>query len=329
MHSGQLSPPKPTISINTMKPTLTSALTLLILVCNLYAEPLYVGYSDYQIVTDTRFDAKPYFQTMESYGVNLQRIWVLGYSNTQRNIPERMPFLKQGLTYKLDELDPAYLQRLRITLVEATRHRQRVLLTLFDRWSLSDQEKFVRTPWYHQNNMERFLKSPFPLFFDFSRPKLAEIQKNLVKTIVRATSEFKPIYEIMNEAYYPGCKILTEFHSQVAQWILEVDPVADIAVNILNDCDSVYKRNWVNLISFHANEWLNFGICETIEKHRKFGKPILIDTDGAMPERANNQQVRSWVEEARACGASFNHKDNIYHPDHEVLSIFQQIAVAE
>lgn len=304
------------------------AFSLLFLACGLSAEQLYIGYSDYHIVTDKTFNEKPYFQTMQSYGVNLQRIWVLGYSHTLRKIPEQMPFRKQGSQYNLDKLDPIYLQRLRNTLREATRHRQRVLLTIFDRWSLSNTENFVRTPWYHENNIERFLKIPFPHFYDFSRPKLTEIQKNLVTNIVRVTSGSNPIYEIMNEAFHPNCRVLEEFHNRVASWIHEVNPTAEIAVNLLNDCPSVFKQGKIKLISFHANQWMNRGICETIEKNRKYGKSILIDTDGAIPQRFNNQRVRSWLEEARACGASFNHKDSIEQLDFEALSIFREVAAA-
>jgi hypothetical protein len=308
-----------------IRSTFVSSFCLLLLVSTLSGDNLYIGYSDYHIVTDRTFNAESYFQTMKSYGVNLQRIWILGYSIVIKRIPEQMPFRKQGLQYKLHELDPNYLLRLRRTLLEAKRNRQRVLLTLFDRWSLSKEEYFFRTPWYYKNNIERILQIPFPQFYDFSRPKLAEIQKNLVKSVIRVTSEFKPIYEVMNEAFHPDCNILALFHGQVIRWILEVDPTADIAVNLLNDCPSVFKQERVNLISFHANQWLNNGICETVEKNRRFGKHILIDTDGAISERANNQLVRRWVEEARNCGASFNHKDSIDPLDHEALSIFQEI----
>src|SRR5262245_43166341 len=92
----------------------------------------YIGYSDYQIVTDMRFDASSYFETMQSEGVNLQRIWALGYSNTSHSFRERMPFQRVGKKYDLDEIDPVYLNRLRSILATAQRYDQRVLLTLFD-----------------------------------------------------------------------------------------------------------------------------------------------------------------------------------------------------
>lgn len=56
-----------------MKTTMLIA-SILFLAGFLFAETPYIGYSDYKIITDTDFDTKPYFETMHSYGVNLQRI---------------------------------------------------------------------------------------------------------------------------------------------------------------------------------------------------------------------------------------------------------------
>ncbi len=295
-----------------------------VLAAHLYAADPYIGYSDYQIVTDTRFDAAPYFESMQSDGVNLQRIWVLGYSNTG-NFKEQMPFQKKRNKYDLNQLDSSYLRRLRSTLAKAQQQGQTIMLTLFDRWSMANPENFARTPWYYKNNTDKLLKDPFPEFYDLSYPKLVSVQKHLVQEIVRATQEFNPIYEIMNEArWQPDCRILADFHNQVAQWIMEINPKARIAVNINDNCPSVYKYEWVSLISFHAYEWRENGICETIERYQDLGKPILIDTDGAFKERVDNKLVRQWLQEALTCGASFNHKDDIYYPDKEALTIFRE-----
>lgn len=291
---------------------------------HLYAADPYIGYSDYQIVTDTRFDAAPYFERMQSDGVNLQRIWVLGYSNTG-SFREQMPFRKEGKKYDLNELDSSYLERLRSTLAEAQRRGQTVMLTLFDRWSMASAANFSRTPWYYKNNTDKLLTDPFPEFYDLSYPKLVSVQKSLVQEIVRATAEFHPIYEIMNEArWQQDCRILADFHDQVAQWILEIDPNARIAVNIIGNCPSIYKQEWVSLISFHAYDWRDHGICETIEQYRDLGKQILIDTDGAFKERVDNKLLRKWLQETLTCGASFNHKDDIYYLDKEALAIFRE-----
>lgn len=299
-------------------------LLFLSLTGQLHAEEPYIGYSEYQIVTDLRFNAAPYFEEMQSYGVNLQRIWVLGYSNTG-TLRELMPFRKERRSYNLNELDPDYLERLRSTLAEADRHGQKVLLTLFDRWSMARSSDFSRTPWYYKNNTDKLLRSPFPAFYDLSNPKLVAIQKNLVQGIVRTTSEFKPIYEIMNEAQWQqNCDGLAKFHNQIAQWIQDVDPNASISVNVLGSCSRVYKYDWVDLISFHAGQWVTDEICETISKFDDLGKPILIDTDGAFKVRHDNQLVQSWLQETLSCGGWFNHKDDIYNPDTELLTIIRE-----
>lgn len=290
----------------------------------LHAEEPYIGYSDYQIVTDQRFNAASYFEEMQSNGVNLQRIWVLGYSNTG-TLRELMPFRKERRSYNLNELNPAYLKRLKSTLAEADRHGQKVLLTLFDRWSMARPSDFSRTPWYYKNNTDELLRTPFPTFYDLSNSKLVAIQKNLVQGIVRATSEFKPIYEIMNEArWQENCKGLDKFHDQVAQWIQEVDPSASISVNVSGNCPGVYRYDWVDLISFHAGQWQTDEICKTISKFRDLGKPILIDTDGAFKVRHDNLLVQSWLQETLSCGGWFNNKDDIYHPDTELLTIIRE-----
>jgi hypothetical protein len=290
----------------------------------LYGEEPYIGYSDYQIVTNKKFDASSYFQKMQQSGVNLQRIWVLGYSNTSSNIKEQMPFRKERRNYNLNELDPEYLQRLQTVMEEAKQNGQTVMLTLFDRWSMGDAALFSRTPWYYKNNTDKLLQKPFPTFYDLSDPKLVAVQKNLVQGIVKATAEFHPIYEIMNEARWPDCKIITEFHNRVAKWILESDPDATIAVNVLGSCTAVYKQDWVDLISLHASDWMKDGICPTITQYRDLGKPILIDTDGAFKTRVDNVLVRKWVQETLSCGGWFNHKDDIYQLDTEALSAFRE-----
>jgi hypothetical protein len=284
----------------------------------------YIGYSDYQIVTDMRFDASTYFETMQSDGVNLQRIWALGYSNTSNSFRERMPFRRVGKKYNLEEIDPVYLKRLQSILATAHRYDQRVLLTLFDRWSMTDFSNFVRTPWYYKNNVNKLLKNPFPEFYQLSNPKLVAIQKNFVQTVVRVTADYKPIYEIMNEARWTDCKILAGWHTQVAEWILESDPEASIAINIGSNCPSILKSDWVSLVSLHGTQWLGAGICNTIKEYRDLGKPILIDTDGVFKERVDNRLVQEWLKEALECGASFNHKDDIYRLDREALTVFQK-----
>jgi hypothetical protein len=308
-----------------MKTTFRSFLLLFLFSCAIYSfqEKPYIGYSDYQIITDTRFDVNAYFETMQADGVNLQRIWVLGYSNTS-SFRERMPFRKVGRKYNLEELDPVYLKRLQSIIAMAQQYDQRVLLTLFDRWSMTDIAKFVRTPWYYENNTNKLLMNPFPEFYDLSNQKLVAVQKNLVQTIVRTTAEYKPIYEIMNEARWSDCKTLLNWHRQVAEWILELDPGATIAVNIGSNCPSILKADWVDLISLHGTQWLESGICETVEKYRNFDKPILIDTDGVFKQRVDNHLVKEWLKEALECGASFNHKDDIYRLDVEALTIFKE-----
>jgi hypothetical protein len=266
----------------------------------LFADEPYIGYSEYQIVTDTSFSPLPYFQQMQSYGVNLQRIWVLGLSNTV-TFRELMPFKKSRGIYNLNQLNPDYLQRLRTTMKEAEENGQKVLLTLFDRWSMARPADFSKTPWYYKNNTDELLKSPFP-----------------------ATAEFHPIYEIMNEARWPrNCEGLTEFHDQVAAWIQEIDPGAMISVNIQSNCSNVYNHDWVGMISFHYDDWKD-GICETISKYRDLQKPILIDTDGAWKIRNDNNLVTSWLQETLSCGGWFNHKDDIYHLDTELLQTIHE-----
>src|SRR5262245_16885126 len=107
----------------------------------LFAEEPYIGYSEYQIITDTNFSAIPYFQQMQSDGVNLQRMWVLGLSNTT-TFRELMPFQKERRLYNLNELNPEYIQRLRSVLTDAGQNGQKVLLTLFDRWSMARPADF-------------------------------------------------------------------------------------------------------------------------------------------------------------------------------------------
>ena len=283
----------------------------------------YLGYSNYQIITDFSFHPEPYFEQMDRHGVNLQRIWILGYSNSADEINETMPFVLSGEKYDLRRIDPAYLRRLTEVLEAAKMHNQQVMLTLFDHWSLATSDVFPRTPWFWKNNTDKLLRKPFPEFYNLHNRKLVQIQRNYVEEIVRASAPFHPIYEIMNEAGGADCDSLNHWHKQVAGWITELDPDARIAVNIRNGCMNVVDQPWVDVVSFHADEWQHKGICNLAEKY-KDAKTVVIDTDGAWKIRHDNDLVRDWVKQSLSCGASFNHKDDIYAPDTEALTILQQ-----
>jgi hypothetical protein len=285
------------------------------------AEVPYLGYSDYQLVTDFSFDPSSYFLRMQEYGVNFQRIWALGYSGAWKG--ERLPFLKKGGRYDLNRIDPEYVSRLRLVLQAAEQHNQRVLLTLFDNWSLVTDTVFEKTPWHYTNNTDRLLKKPLPDFYDLRNKKVRRIQENFVRTIVSATSEFGPIYEVMNEAALRSdCGLLHSWHRQMAEWIQKEYADAEIAVNLGSDCPAIYEESWVDLISLHAGDWMEEGICESVRGLRKLKKQIVIDTDGAWKERDDNRLVRQWLREAFSCGASFNHKDDIYKLDLQALELF-------
>ena len=281
----------------------------------------YLGYSDYQIITDTAFRADRYFETMAAHGVNFQRIWVTGYSDIAVKFEELMPFVKRRGKYRLARINPAYMKRLVTVMEQAQSHDQQVMLTLFDHWSLA--RGFAKTPWYYKNNHERLLRNAFADFYNVQDRKLMKIQQNLVTEIVRATKGFDPIYEIMNEAAGTKCGPLAAWHEQVASWILEESPEARIAVNVNDECPEILNAGWVNIISFHHRTWQRDGICKAIQKHPD--KHVIIDTDGAWEVRDDNRLVKDWFAESRSCGASFNHKDDIYRPDRELLEHYREI----
>jgi len=293
----------------------------------LFADVTYLGYSDYQVVTDPTFDARGYFEEMESHGVNLQRIWAGGYNNSIPHVRELMPFEKQGAKYNLERIDRDYLDRLRSVISSARTHNQRVLLTLFDHWALSTDEIFPRSPWFYKNNRSGILKNALPDFYDLRNKTLVAIQRNYVRTVVSETRELNPIYEIMNEANWsPDCAILDSWHRRVASWILAEARQAEIAVNIQGRCTGILRDPWVKIISFHAGVWEKKGICETVRKYRSTGKTILIDTDGAWKTRDQDKLVLQWHQESLRCGASFNHKDDIYKPDAALLRRFGELS---
>jgi hypothetical protein len=288
------------------------------------ANDAYIGYSDYQVVTDARFDAGAYFRAMQEAGVNLQRIWIAGYGNTDPKLHETMPFARHGRKYNLRRFDPEYFRRLDSILDLAGRHGQRVMLTLFDHWQIANVERFVRTPWYYKNNTSRFLKNAQPDFYRTDRKEWASIQENYVRKIVRETRRHNPIYEIMNEAKMPGdCAGLARWHRSVAAWIREEHPGAEIAINTLDDCPALFEIPEPGWISLHYDAW-SAGICDAAHSYEAYGKRILIDTDGAFVQRVDNALVRRWLNEALDCGLSFNHKDNIYTLDLEALETIRE-----
>lgn len=280
----------------------------------------YIGYSDYQIVTDINFPADHYFQKMSQSGVNFQRIWAIGYSGVEPSFKERMPFVRERGKYRLDQIDERYLQRLRSVLQDAEQHNQRVMLTLFDHWSLTGV--FPKTPWFYKNNYQRLLKRSLPEFFNVENLKLINIQENYVREIVAASKDFDPIYEIMNEAGGAPCDQIAEWHQKVASWILSESKDAEIAVNVNNNCSEMLDADWVDIISLHHANWKEHGICASAKQYPE--KQIIIDTDGAWKIRGDNRLVRRWLREALDCGVSFNHKDDIYDLDTELLRIYER-----
>lgn len=282
----------------------------------------YLGYSDYQIITDTSFRADRYFEMMATHGVNFQRIWVTGYSDVAVKFEELMPFARKGNRYNLGRISPAYKDRLLTVMEQAQAHDQQVMLTLFDHWSIA--RAFRKTPWYFKNNEERLLKNALPDFYDVRNRKLMRIQENLVREIVRTTRKFDPIYEIMNESAGAKCELLTVWHERVASWIREESHEARIAVNLKSECQDILNAEWVDIISFHQNIWERYGICEAIRKYPE--KHVIIDTDGAWEVRDDNRLVKGWLAEASECGASFNHKDDIYEVDRELLKHYREKA---
>lgn len=286
--------------------------------------PPYIGYSDYQIVTDRSFDPAPYFQEMARAGLNLQRLWAMGYGNTDDRLRELQPFARHGRKYDLHRINPRYLDRLNRVFREADENGLRLMFTLFDRWQIGTAERFVRTPWYYKNNTTKYLRNAFPDFHNLENPGWAEIQENYVKTLVRETRAFHPIYEIMNEPSLPGdCAGLVKWHERVASWILQEAPDAEIAVNMYNECDSLAEIRYVRWVTLHYAGW-NTGICEAIEPIKAAGKQVVIDTDGAFPHRDTAGRLRQWYQESLACGASFNHKDDIYKLDREALRVLSE-----
>jgi len=279
----------------------------------------YLGYSDYQIVTDFRFPAEPYFRKMSESGVNFQRIWVLGYSGVEKKFDELLPFVIENDTYRLDQIEPRYIERLKNVLALAEKHHQRVMLTLFDNWSLGSV--FPRTPWYYKNNGQRLQLNGRKDFYSVRNRKLIRLQENYVRRIVAATRDFLPIYEIVNEGGGANCEQLGEWHQSVASWIQSEFPEAEIAVNTSSDCPQVLDAPWVKVISFHHSSWSRNGICSYVEKYPD--KEIILDTDGGWRFRDDNKLVKSWLSEAMSCGASFNHKDDIYKLDLELLNVYQ------
>jgi hypothetical protein len=299
---------------------LTVLLFQFLLVAPLFGET-YLGYSDYQIITDSDFRADKYFLSMAEHGVNFQRIWVTGYSGAAKQIDELMPFARRGNKYRLSEISPVYRERLKEVMEQAESHDLRVMLTLFDHWSL--RKVFEVTPWYFKNNEERLLKGGSPSFYDVDNKKLMRIQENLVREIVKETKSFDPIYEIMNEAAGASCAELTEWHEKVASWILEESPDAEIAVNPNIECSGILEADWVDIISFHEKTWKTYGICQSIQRYPD--KHVIIDTDGAWEIRDDNRLVKRWLAESRRCGGSFNHKDDIYQLDRQLLRHYRDV----
>lgn len=315
-----------------------------------------VGYSDYEVVTRDDFGRVKYLQDVRP-SVNLQRIWASGYSNTGRSCSgpccpfnETLAWTVTGShngvpTYDLWSFSPTYTSRLTATLDEATGDGGAVELTLFDHWALSPRQ-FGSNPWNPANNnldahgCRNLDGGAFPAFFQIFEADgttlncLGLRQKAYVDRVMSVAKNYHDVvFEIMNEAGGAASNAeLKKWHRTVAGWVTAHGAQLPIAASLFDASraddplspgeTSIFGAAAIGLVNLHYKEWKASDdgagkICTALAKFAAFGKPIVIDDDGALAARDDNSRMRNWANTTlNGCGLAmgtkhFNHKDPI------------------
>ena len=287
-----------------------------------------LGYSDYHVVTMTTLNLNTYLNTMENYDINLQRVWITGYSRSGEGdwlSGELMPWgihHYNGNTpiYDLETFSETYFSRLESFLDGCDDRGMVALLDPFDHWAMYAHERFIMTPWYTANNVNGVMTqwTAFDTFYRIlpgqGNDYLGDLQEMYVKEVVSRTKHHRNIiWEIMNEPRDGSDADVGNWHWEVAKWIKDVDPGAVIGAcplasqeyTVLNCPDitvGTVHYDWNGNISWTISHLANTYDVETI-----------IDDDGAwMPGlRDDNDNVESWAWQAVNNGGHFNHKDEI------------------
>lgn len=224
----------------------------------------------YGAVLNLDFDQPTYLDAIAAAGLNQTRT----FSGTYREVPGsfnirnntlapqpgryRSPWVrvsKDGEPEKFDlsKLDPAYFERLKGFVREASRRGIVVELVLF--CPFYEESLWEVNPMNPRNNTQGWAPFPREEAYTLKHPELLEVQLAFVHEAVRQLADFDNVYfEICNEPYFGG--VTMDWQHRVADAIVEAEKGNRyphlIAQNIANDHAKIeHPHPAVGLFNFH------------------------------------------------------------------------------
>jgi hypothetical protein len=284
-------------------------------------------------VLNRAFDYRRYFRTLESLGFNLTRTFSGAYcepvgafkikNNTlapaknQLMCPwarsDEIGYANGGNKFDLTQWDPAYFNRLRDFVDEASKRNIVVELVLFcpfyedGMWKLS--------PMNVANNVNDIGKMKRTEVYTLKYPKLLAIQDAMVRKIVQELKDFDNLYyEICNEPYFGG--VTLEWQAHIAKTITDAEAGFKyqhlIAQNIANKYKKIANPNpLVSIFNFHYAK-----PPKTVTDNYGLNKVIGDDETGFAGSNPKPYRLEGW-DFIIAGGAVYDNLDYSFTVGHE------------
>ncbi len=284
---------------------------------------LLIGDYTWGVFSDTDYDYKAMFDTLQAHGLNFARVW-LWWGCEQFPPPgdsrHLEPFLRPGPgqahdgrpKYDLTQFNPAFFERLRDFCAAARERGIFLQLVTMDAWMLKHPHLWQLHAFHRDNNVNGADGDPRQTgtgtdsrkgFCSLGNPKALEFQKAYLRKLVDTLNDFDNVLiEIANENFY----------SQ--PWELRL-------CEFVHDCEkSKPNRHLVmpmDLLSHIdvVQTWDVRRVHAALLEKRRLRQPLLFDTDWTITQ--NDDEVRKAAWTAVLSGGHFNYMDDSFQTDGE------------
>lgn len=269
----------------------------------------------YGAVLNLDFDFIPYLDELQARRLNLTRT----FSGTYREVPGSFRIRDNTLAPKrflapwsvakdgkfdLDRFEPAYFERLKRFLREASRRGIVVEYVLF--CPLYDEDLWAVSPFRAANNVNGVGDCRRDEVFTLKHPDLLKRQLAFVAKAVEELNEFDNLYyEICNEPYFGG--VTLDWQARIAEAIVAAEKSSPkkhlIAQNIANNSQEIRSPDpRVSIFNFH------YAVPEAVRANLKLKKPIGDDETGFKGIADHPYRSEGWLF-LLSGGAIFDHLD--------------------
>lgn len=298
-----------------------------------------VGYDYYDLLNSDKIDGnldwradaekkrppyEPFFDMLARNHVNFTRCFVWGGWGNDLFCWKRVSTpddpIKQGQRYALVDLsqfDDRFWTHAIKAIEYASKKGVIVEVTLYDRCCIDSDTISPRRwsfhPWNPDNNLPgtvghdlfpRGQERGISYVFDLANPKVKSLHEAYLKKWVDSTKHLdNVIFEIENEGY-SGFK----FNDWVAKYLKQTLKCPFIvAVNTFADKDQCHAIPEVDMIADHG-EKAPKDVDQLLAEWKRFGKVIMVDTDGWRTSEQNYKASLQVAQRALDLDLHFNHK---------------------